>query len=376
MTFNHYDCCLFTIASKNYLPFVRVLLKSFLSFHSGIKTFALLSDKIDGYFDPAKEPFEIIEADSIGIKDFDSFSFKYNIVEFNTAVKPFFFEYLFSRYKFKKIIYLDPDIVVFRSLSEIFEALDSYSVVLTPHIMSPLPDDGCSPKDIDILKVGCFNLGFIGLSQTTNTARFLSWWKDRLYDKCLQAPFSGYAVDQIWPALVPCFFDDYLILRKPGYNVAYWNLHERNLTKEGGEYFINETPLHFFHFSGFDPDNLNTVSKYQNRFELINFAVLAELFETYKDLLIKEEYYKSKHWPYHYGFFSNGSRISELARGIYWGLGISSETLSNPYYGFYRRLCRVLRFKSMFSERFLRAMGDKFLLFVWKSMLKRKKIPQ
>jgi len=366
------DACLFTIVSKNYISNARVLIKSFLKYHPKIKTFVLIADKVDGYFDPGKERFEVIEADSIGIDDFDSFSFKYNIVEFNTAVKPYFFDYLFTHLGFKKIIYLDPDIVVFRELSDVFDALDRYSIVLTPHIMSPLPDDGCSPREIDILKVGCFNLGFIGLSQTKNTGQFLSWWKNRLYDKCLQAPLSGYAVDQIWPGLVPCFFDDYYILRRPGYNVAYWNLHERTLAKNGGEYFINETPLYFFHFSGFDPDNLNKISKYQNRFELKDFAYLSELFEMYKGLLVREGYHESIHWPYHYGFFSNGSRVSELARGIYWGLDMSSKSMSNPYNGFYKKLFGGLYLKSLFSERFLRAMMDKFSIYVWKSFLNRK----
>ncbi len=366
------DACLFTIISKNYISSARVLIKSFLKYHPEVKTFVLLADKIDGYFEPEKEPFEVIEADSLGIKDFDAFSFKYNIVEFNTAVKPFFFEYLFSHYGYKKIIYLDPDIVVFRPLAEIFESLDGFSIILTPHILSPLPDDGRSPRDIDMLKVGCFNLGFIGLSQTKNTGQFLSWWKDRLYDKCLQAPLSGYAVDQIWPSLVPCFFDDYYILRSPGYNVAYWNLHERTITQKQREYFINKTPLYFFHFSGFDPGNLNKISKYQNRFELKDIPPLGELFEMYKDLLMREGYRESRLWPYHYGFFRNGSRISEIARGIYWGLDISSESMSDPYDGFYRKLFGVLNLKSLFKERFLRAMTDKFLIYVWKSRLKGK----
>ena len=140
------DSCLFTIISKNYIAYARTLMKSFSEHNEGVKTFVLLADKIDGYFDRSTENFELIEADQLGIKDFESFSFKYNIVEFNTAVKPYFFEYLFSRYGFKKIIYLDPDILVLRSLKEIFESLDNYSIILTPHITSPLPEQGTVPR--------------------------------------------------------------------------------------------------------------------------------------------------------------------------------------------------------------------------------------
>jgi hypothetical protein len=367
------DSCLFTIASKNYISYARILIKSFLNHHPEVKTFVLLADKIDGYFDPQKEPFEVIEADALGIEDFDSFSFKYNIVELNTAVKPFFFEYLFSKYGFKKIIYLDPDILVFRELTEIFDLLDKYSIVLIPHIMKPILDDGLFPSDIDIIKSGCFNLGFIGLSKSTTTDRLISWWQKKLYDKCLQGPISGYMVDQIWISLVPCFFDNYFVLKKPGYNVAYWNLHERSITKKDGAFLINGNLLYFFHFSGLDLNNLDKISKFQNRFRLLDIPELRELLEMYKGLLIENGYYESSKWPYHYGFFKNGSKIPYLARAVYWGLGINPKKFGSPFDAFYRKLLKAFNFRAIFKNRFLFAMMDKISIHVGKKLLSKRK---
>jgi hypothetical protein len=367
------NTCICTIASKNYLPHARVLMKSFLRFHPVVKTFVLLADKVDGYFDPADEPFEVLEADSLGIKDFDSFSFKYNIVEFNTAVKPFFLDHLFSQRGFTKILYFDPDIVVFNELTRIFDLLDNYSIVLTPHITQPLPDDGRVPRDIDILKVGCFNLGFIGLAKSKNSGRLLSWWKERLYDTCLQGPVSGYAVDQVWISLVPCLFDDYYILRDPGYNIAYWNLHERTITKEQDEFLINRTPLYFFHFSGINIANLERISKYQNRFTLTHFPVLKELLEMYKNSLMQNGFNDAAKWPYKYGFSSTGKQISDVTRGIFWGLGVDSEEFGNPFENFYRKFLHVQNVRRLCTDRFLRAMLDKLAMKAWNFMLKRKK---
>jgi hypothetical protein len=366
------DFCIFTIISKNYISQARVLMKSFLKFHPGVKTFVLLADKADGYFVPEEEPFTVIEADSLGIEDFDSFSFKYNIVEFNTAVKPFFFDYLFSVCGFRKVVYLDPDILIMRALSGLFEKLDKYSIVITPHIMSPLPDDGCSPKDIDILKGGIFNLGFIALAKSGSSDRLLSWWKDRLYDKCLQAPISGYAVDQVWMSLIPCFFDDYFVLKEPGYNVAYWNLHERSIAKKDGQYYINDEPLYFFHFSGIDPNNLDNISKYQNRFRAKDITELGELFETYKSRLMENGYYESVKWPYYYGYFKNGTRISDFVRAMYWGSGANSRKFGNPFDTFYRNLLKSHNISSLFSERFLRAMANRLFMYLWKLSLKKR----
>lgn len=364
--------CVFTIISKNYISYARVLMKSFSTYHPEIRRFVILADRVEGYFDSHDEDFEVIEAEELGIPDLSSFAFKYNVVEFNTAVKPFSFEYLFKRYSFDNVLYLDPDIMVFSPLDEVFEALESNSIVLTPHVTSPFPDDGRTPREIDILKVGIFNLGFMGLAHRESARKLLSWWKDRLYDKCLQAPLTGYAVDQGWISIVPCFFDDYCILRKPGYNVAYWNLHERSVSSNGHEFFVNGEPLYFFHFSGLYPDNLENISKYQNRFRLQDIAVLRDLFGSYQGLLLGNGYRESSEWPYYYGYSRKGSRISELARAIYWGLNTDSETFGNPFDAFWRPVCRVRILRSFFTWRMMRAITEKVAMMVWRLILKKR----
>ncbi len=283
----------------------------------------------------------------------------------------FFFETLFSK-GFEKVVYLDPDIAVFKPLDEIFDALGRHSIILTPHMMSPIPEDGRSPTDIDILKAGGFNLGFLALSRGEPSGRLLSWWKERLYDKCRQAPLSGYAVDQIWLNLVPCFFDDYHILKNPGYNVAYWNLHERTVASKGDGFLVNGYPLSFFHFSGLMIENLEAISKFQNRYDIKAFPDLSELFTLYKRLLIENGYMETKQWPYHYGLFKDGSKVSELARGIYLGLGIETDTFGNPFERFWVRLLNVRYCRTIFSKHFVQVMLDKIFLSAWKFILKKR----
>ena len=58
--------------------------------------------------------------------------------------------------------------------------------------------------------------------------------------------------DQRWVDFVPSFFDHY-ILKDPGYNVAYWNLHGRARDAPTAiDISWTASPLRFFHFSGFD----------------------------------------------------------------------------------------------------------------------------
>ena len=85
-----------TVISKNYLAYARVLCKSLIEHHPSLKIYLLLVDRIEGEFDPDKEPFELIEIESLdNIPNPYHFYFKYQTIELNTAAKPYFFDYLF-----------------------------------------------------------------------------------------------------------------------------------------------------------------------------------------------------------------------------------------------------------------------------------------
>ena len=82
---------IFTICSNNYLPMARILLDSVRIHHSDADLFLALADRMTplaGFYDPA---WTIIEAEQLGIPEFRSFAFRYDIMEFNTAIKPFAF---------------------------------------------------------------------------------------------------------------------------------------------------------------------------------------------------------------------------------------------------------------------------------------------
>jgi len=361
--------CVFTIVAKNYLSYARTLMKSFASFHPEVRRFVLLADRNDGWFDPGKEPFEVVEAHALGIENFPSLAFKYNVVELSTAVKPFFFKYLFSRYHFKDILFFDPDILFFKGITEIFGLFDRYPLLLMPHITRPIPDDGRFPDEHTVVKAGVFNLGFIGIAASEETDALLQWWCERLYDKCRYSPFVGYGVDQLWMNLVPGLCEDYLVLRQPEYNVAYWNLHERAITKTEAGFVVNEKhPLVFFHFSGFDFDAPDMISRFQDRFTIDSFPVLKELLYHYKDLLTQNGYPETRTFPYWYGSFTNGGRIPNVCRRIYWGLGKEAAKMGDPFSHFYWKLLSRCTMRAFFTKRFRSIALDQLLLYKDKSL--------
>lgn len=307
------DKAIFTIASINYIAYARTLFDSIRTLHSDeVDLYLLLVDEVDGKIDINNETFAIIEAKDIEIIDFKKMAYKYAIMELSTAVKPFFIKQLLEN-GYNKILYLDPDILVLDRLDLVFDLLDSYSIILTPHITSPI-NDAFRPSEQDFLKNGIYNLGFIALSNTTDSIKLSEWWCSKCEVECYNEPETGYFVDQKWINYVPGLFESVYILRHKGFNMAYWNLHERYLN----ENIVNtDEKLYFYHFSGINFEDLKSISIYQNRYTLEQRTDLIELFELYKNKMIQNGFYETMNWPYKYSSYENGEKIGPVARRLY-----------------------------------------------------------
>ncbi|MFZ0313148.1 MAG: glycosyltransferase [Candidatus Korobacteraceae bacterium] len=316
--------------AKNYLPMARVLADSWRNFHPNCPFYVLLLDSPQGFFDPTCEAFDTIDVSQLPIANLPGFLFKYSVLEASTAVKPYLLDYLLRRYSISKLLYLDPDILVLNSLDSLKESLEEANVLLTPHLLSPLPADGRRQDDHDILQAGTYNLGFLGLRNSLESRRLLRWWSDKLYHHCLVSIENNLFVDQRWMDLAPALFEGVRILREPGYNVAYWNLHERAVACAEPP-TVNGEPLHFFHFSGFDPEKLWVVSKYQDRYTQDDTGDARKLYGKYRDLLFEKGWGETRAWKYGNDFFHNGVRIPASARRYYWSLGADVAHLGNPF---------------------------------------------
>lgn len=289
----------FTICSLNYFAQALSLGESLNITNPHYKFVIGLADKLDEFYKCCDKELislalksNIIEIDKLDIPDFESFYLKYNIMELNTAVKPYYFDYFFKNTKdLEYVVYFDPDILVYSYLGDLDKHLIDYNFVITPHILSPLNDDGLFLKEQQINNTGIFNLGFIAIRNSEESQRFINWWKERLYKYCYVNFEKGLFVDQIWINFLPIFFKKTLIERDLGYNVAYWNLHERTVCLKNNVYMINgETKLKFYHFSGFLLSEPNMISKYQNRYSFDKKRDIKPLFNDYIFLLNKYFY--------------------------------------------------------------------------------------
>ncbi len=304
-----------TIVARNYLPYARVLAESFLEHHPQGAFTVLL---IDGEVPDADERFSCLRLADIGLsqKEIRQLAGIYDVTELATAVKPPFLRYLLER-DGAEIVYLDPDIQVFGSLDEVWALARSHGIVLTPHSTEPLPRDGRRVDGFHILSAGVYNLGFIAVGAESRP--FLEWWWSSTRREALIDLNRMMFTDQRWIDFVPCFFDHY-ILKDPGFNVAYWNLHARKVALEGDRYLVNGVPLRFFHFSGFDLRKPYLLSKHQGdrpRVLLSERPELAKLCRDYAARLTAAGLGQGQAPPYGWANLPGGVSFDTRMRRVY-----------------------------------------------------------
>ncbi|MGQ9896255.1 MAG: glycosyltransferase [Acidobacteriota bacterium] len=336
-----------TIAAKNYFACIQTLASSIQAQHPEADIAALVVDRdelppltVDGITFQLHGPRDFLPESR-----FRPMAFKYDVTELCTAVKPFYLRYLFSQ-GYRKVVYLDPDILVLQPLDIVLDALEQSNIVLTPHLVEPLPLDNKIPTEVNILQAGAYNLGFLGLAAGAETERMLDWWSRRLEDFCFNEVSKGLFVDQKWIDLVPGLFDGVQVLRHPGLNVAYWNLRERDITKRNGQFFAKGEPILFFHFSGYDTAHPNIISRHLSRYTLEEYPVIAPLFERYTKLLSTNHHARYRRIPYGFATFDNGFPVEPATRRQYAEALRQGRRFGNPFvaggrYSFFREVTGI-----------------------------------
>ncbi|HEV8471606.1 MAG TPA: hypothetical protein VGR82_02420 [Methylomirabilota bacterium] len=306
-----------TVFAKRHISLARVLAASLRRHHPDIPFFAVLADKIDGYFDPAAEPFQLVRLEELGIPRLHRLRFHYSQQELTYAVTPSVLRHLLDR-GFARAAFLKQESLVLGDLTPVLGLLDRRSIVLTPHLLGPPTGKDGIARELNILQSGVYNVGFLGVSATAAARAFLAWWEERLFAHCRRDVPGGMHFEQRWLDLVPVFFADVAIVRDPGFNVGHWNMPERG----AGASFVR--------FSGFDVERPQAVTRYSPRLSMDDIGPTAEIFRRYVTLLEAAAYHDSKSWPYAYDRFDNGAPVSAEARAMYRELGEAADRFGDP----------------------------------------------
>ena len=284
----------FTICSNNYLGQANALKESLLKHNPDFVFYIILVDKRSEKVDYSIfEPAQVMAVEEIKELDVADLISRYNIIEFNTAIKPSVFKYILAKNTNATCIYyLDPDLYFYASLDEVNKILETKTAALTPHILSPIPRDGKLPDENIFLNFGIYNLGFLGLNaRNKSTLKMLDWWEERTLRFGYNWPHKGYFVDQLWMTLAPIFYEGVEVLKTFNYNMAPWNLHEREIVSiDGDEILLNDqSKLVFYHFSKL-ADNDQAISREYDRYDFNDFPMLKNLYEGYREAINKSNF--------------------------------------------------------------------------------------
>lgn len=269
-----------TIVAHNYLPLAKIVARSFIEHHPESPFYIVVVDR----------PLEARKIQEHGITivpisdiDFGDEGYKYmatiyDVTEFATSVKPFALKHLLQFHEC--VFYLDPDIKVYSRLDELVEKTIEVGWSVTPHCLLPIPRTGAGPTEREIMAAGVYNLGYIGV--TRRLLGLLEWWAERLRRDSIIDVERQLFTDQRWIDLAVGIFEPH-IERSTAYNVAYWNLDQREVNRVDGRWYVDGAPLKFFHFSGYDPKYPHWMSKYQPGIPRVLFSQRPEL----KDLFLE-----------------------------------------------------------------------------------------
>lgn len=356
--------CAFTIVAKNYIGLGKILENSLHQHNPDIDFYIFVADTFDDF--STELPSNVIITKKV-LKYTDEawidMSFKYNLTEFCTAIKPACFQYVFER-GYQKAIYFDPDIFIFSPVDEIYHRLNNYEVTLTPQIAGIHVDYNGEHPEWAMNVNGIFNLGFCGMRSTQLTATLLSWWRKRLDDNCFEDRSTGNFTDQKWMDWMPGFLgcEHLYVFHHLGLNMAPWNFFERELFCKNGQLMVRyrtndnpqrEDPLVFIHFAGYD---------YQKMKQGIISRKRIENLKEYDDLILASNIYRQAivsqqelfdlyiQQPYSYACFDNGNPIESFHRRLYHGLIESGTRYDNPFSTEKNSFYDIIRKKGMIGH--------------------------
>jgi hypothetical protein len=273
---NTQELVICTLASRQFFPMVRLLEESLHDHHPNLK---LILASGDTWKTPLPSLSSKFEHRKVSIPSWpESRRFYYS------RIKPRVINGLLEE-GFENVIYLDPDMLVVSSLTEVFNEVTKHQMTLTPHILKIEEDRALVDLDRVILRAGIFNAGFVGASNTDQTREFLRWWQSRAEQRSFDLTGTGLDFDQRWLDLAPGFLGDLKILPDPGVNLAYFNAAARRIERTGDSIDVDGSKLKLIHFSGFRPDNLPSSNIYYPERTIDGFGELAELFQGYSKRL-------------------------------------------------------------------------------------------
>ncbi len=325
-----------TVATRNYAHYAQVLMQACQRFHPEADLFICYADRPPAHWEETVSKTHVFYGDQLEIPDWKRFAFQYTPFELSCALKPFATNHVL-KLGYDQIAYLDGDMTLYGPLTKAFQALENHSIVLTPHLLTPLPVDGKRPDESAFLASGAYNAGFYAIRNDCSTHGFIEWWQEMCRRQSIVDMAASLFVDQKWLGLVPGLFDGVFILRDPGYNSGHWSLSQfefreaaRNRLSQSGV-SIDGQPLVLYHFSGMTPNKPDEYLSSQTRTSLAEIPALARLVVKFHNELASAGMLECTAWGCEYDTLNDGTAIHPAWREAIRRPHMHFANIANPF---------------------------------------------
>lgn len=308
-----------TLVTRNYAHYAQVLLASCRAEHPEATLFVCYADRPPADWHETVPGTKVVYGDELGVPDWNTFTFQYTPFELSCALKPHLLRHVMN-HGYDEIVYLDGDMRIYGPLTPVFDALGGATLVLTPHLLAPLPDDDERPHEQAFLVSGTYNAGFLAVRSDARSRRFLDWWSSMVAVRCYTDLAASLFVDQKWLDLVPGLFEGVHVLRDPGLNAGHWTLSQfrfgplADTSRTRSGVAVGESPLVLFHFSRMTPANPDEYLTSQTRVRLADIPALERLVRDYHAALETAGRARCEAWGCEFGRLSDGTRIEPAWR--------------------------------------------------------------
>jgi len=322
----------YTITSLTYLPNARVLARTYSHHHHGERLWVLLIDDVEHKVLDEGEPFNALRLSDLDLDEAEihrmAMLFGGSII---ATIKPWVFQHFLSRGA-EMVLYVDGDFMIFDNLENLAGNGDD-GVVLVPHVLTPVPRDGMQPDETSLLGSGMFNAGMFGVG--AKHGGFLEFLMERLKRECIFDAKRMRFNEQRWLDFVPSLFP-HRVVKDPGVDVAYWNLHERPLEKQGDRWIAGGVPLRAFHFSSFEPRVVGMAGRYElanaaPRVRLGGDPLFAELCALYRRMLYADGLTDSQDSPFAFDMLPDGAPVYSTLRELFRERVLAADAGDGPY---------------------------------------------
>jgi hypothetical protein len=141
-----------------------------------------------------------------------------------------------------RITYLDADLYFFANPAPVFDEIGDSSIAIIEHRF---------PGNLrNLERFGVYNVGWLSFRRDQHGLACLQWWRERCIEWCYDRCEDGRFADQKYLDDWPDRFQDGVVLRHKGANLAPWNLANYRIRADAAGVWVDDDPLIFFHFHG------------------------------------------------------------------------------------------------------------------------------